>query len=281
MNIITSNLVAGFVECTLYGIFLLLSSFALVLLYRRHRLRNATLPPESRLPPLLRWIAQLWKLRKAPLVVATILLIVSVTAHLVLTALHLIAAVVNHSTPESMTVFLLDLRDRISVARISILFFDAIIGDLVVTYRAWLVWEYNIWVIGFPVLTIVGLLVAGSGEIYSFLVTPTSDGVFTNEVGQWITACCVMTVCTNIYCTAVIAWRIWRISRAFRNSRLGSISHGTSILVRPCLTETFVLALMIAQQANSWKALHFGRTHIDTTCRALTLITESLSTGYG
>lgn len=81
MNVITSNIVAGFVECTLYGIFILLSSFALVLLYRRHRLRNATLgPTESTLPPLLRWIAQLWKLRKAPLVVATFLLIISVTA---------------------------------------------------------------------------------------------------------------------------------------------------------------------------------------------------------
>ncbi|KAI0753202.1 hypothetical protein C8Q80DRAFT_1267623 [Daedaleopsis nitida] len=229
MKIITQYLVAAFVECTLYGIFLLLSSFALICLYRRHRMTSETLPSESRRPLYRRCIAQIWTLRKAPLIVATVLLIVSVTAHLVLSLAHLVAAVLDHdSSDESSTAFLLDLRSRNAIAKNSILFVDTIIGDLVITYRVWLVWGRNYWVIILPVLSLAGLLVAGSGEIHSFVVTQTS--VFTSTVGRWITAGCIMTVCTNIYCTVVIAWRIWSVNRALRDSRLRSFSTGTSIL---------------------------------------------------
>lgn len=80
MRVITQYLVAAFVECTLYGIFLLLSSFALILLYRRHRMACKSLSTESRLPLFRRCIAQIWMLRKAPLIAATVLLMVSVTA---------------------------------------------------------------------------------------------------------------------------------------------------------------------------------------------------------
>ncbi|KAI0788176.1 hypothetical protein C8Q74DRAFT_661576 [Fomes fomentarius] len=214
VDVITVNLVGGFLECTLFGIFLMLSSAAFFLLASRH---HAVSSSSSNVSAPRRWIAQVGAVGKSPLFVVNILFILTVSIHFVLTADRLIAAVVRHGGGEATAAFLIDLQERTQIARLAILFVDMFLGDVVVTYRVWTVWGHALGITVFPIFTVIGVVVAGSGMIHSFLTTQTSADVFNDKVGPWVTAICVMTVCTNVYST-VIAWRIWKSNQVFRGA---------------------------------------------------------------
>lgn len=80
IDFITANLISGFVEFTLFGIFAVLSSASLVLLLRRHRVvYGASHDSNNGTAPWRRLVAGVWGLRRSPLIIANVLLILTVT----------------------------------------------------------------------------------------------------------------------------------------------------------------------------------------------------------
>ncbi|KAI0697413.1 hypothetical protein C8T65DRAFT_582681 [Cerioporus squamosus] len=221
VTVVEAHLVSGIIELILYGVFFVLSTASLGLLVRRHR-DTGSLPGRPSCQGCMQVPAciclPLWN---SPLVVANVLLLGTITAHCATTAQRLILAFVYHDEQEQETVFLNLLNERTQVIRLVLLFLDMFIGDLVITYRVWLVWERRVRIIALPTLTTVALLATGIGMIYQFLVsTPTGSAVLAPAVTGWITAYCVMTFLTNIYATVVIAYRIWATNHSLKSAGL-------------------------------------------------------------
>ncbi|TBU27905.1 hypothetical protein BD311DRAFT_664523 [Dichomitus squalens] len=231
ININTVNLVSSFLEFTLFGIFVLLSPVSLVLLARRHRKVYGQSHELSDDAP--RWrnrLSTTWGLRRSPLILANVLLMLTVTVHFGYSAKRIILAMVNEGGGEAAVLFFTDLRERTQVARLILLVIDMFLGDVVITYRVWLVWGKNYWITLFPVLTVIGVIVAGSGMVHQFTLSHSDTGVFTEAVAPWITATCVTTVwCVdNMYLSAVIGYRVWTSNRLLRNT--GVLGDGRSLL---------------------------------------------------
>ncbi|KAI0753190.1 hypothetical protein C8Q80DRAFT_1267613 [Daedaleopsis nitida] len=221
--VVTANLVGGFVECTLFGLFFPLSLAAFVLLLRRHHA-----PPDKAASAFSLWAARVWDLVRSPFAVVTIVFTFSCTIHLGFTAQRLITAVVKYGGGEAATSFLIDNRERAQVARVAVLELDIFLGDVVVAYGAWIIWGRNPGVMIFAVLAITGVLVSVSGMAHELLVFDPSNGIFTEQAVPWITASTIMTLCANVYSTAVIAWRIWFTTRS--TERTGVLGGGRSLL---------------------------------------------------
>ena len=85
VSVLQANLISGFLECILFGIFFVTSTASLVLLLRRHRKHQGV--PEiitiARSTSAFRWkswAAALWSLRHSPLILATVIFMVTISA---------------------------------------------------------------------------------------------------------------------------------------------------------------------------------------------------------
>ncbi|KAG1741793.1 uncharacterized protein EDB91DRAFT_1052278, partial [Suillus paluster] len=139
--------------------------------------------------------------------VANCLLFMTSTAHFALMFNHFYIALENAPFAEfaNETPALIGANLMISVVDF--------IGDLLLLYRCWLVWEKNFYVIVLPLLTALG----GFGcilPIPSLLlsINPTSPTPPTEIVPLTI-AGYALPLCTNVMVTGLIAGRLWYISR--------------------------------------------------------------------
>ncbi|KAL1695362.1 hypothetical protein GGG16DRAFT_45610, partial [Schizophyllum commune] len=88
-----------------------------------------------------------------------------------------------------------------------------ITADLFVILRLWVVWNYRKRVIIAPALSLSGLLVSGLGTTYAYAAYETSVPATHRVLHLWKMAHMVLTICTNLYCTGMIIWRIARLHR--------------------------------------------------------------------
>lgn len=79
LSVLAAHLISTVLECIMYGIFLVLSVASLALLLHIHQ-ANLPRPPGGRSRGWKQVPTFIWTLRRAPLVIATILLICTVTA---------------------------------------------------------------------------------------------------------------------------------------------------------------------------------------------------------
>ncbi|KAG0704845.1 hypothetical protein DFH29DRAFT_848539 [Suillus ampliporus] len=169
-------------EALLYGVYCILFITSVVILIKRYRSNRV-----------------IW--------VANCLLFMTCTAHFALMFNHFYIALEHapfadfaNETPALMGANLM----------ISVVDF---IGDLLLLYRCWLVWEKRFYVIVLPLLTAFG----GFGcilPIPSLLlsINPTSP-IPPTEIVPLTIAGYALPLCTNIMITGLIAGRIWYISR--------------------------------------------------------------------
>ncbi|KAI0739673.1 hypothetical protein C8Q80DRAFT_1200135 [Daedaleopsis nitida] len=223
-----ANMASIAIECTLFGTFILLSSLSLVLLVQRRavasnlsaQINNVNAGSARRGSPWASVIVFTREMAKSPLIVANILLMLTVTAHWVLGIQRLFIGVVYREGGQAAVDFYNDLGDKTEVARIAILFLDMLIGDAIITYRTWLVWRRNHWVIIFPIITISALIVCGIGLLHEFGAASPSKSVFITAIGRWVIGFCGASLCTNLYGTIMIAYRIWATNKLMKKNLL-------------------------------------------------------------
>ncbi|KAJ7261143.1 hypothetical protein C8J57DRAFT_1719882 [Mycena rebaudengoi] len=84
-----------------------------------------------------------------------------------------------------------------------------VVGDSMIIYRLWIVWGLNKLVIILPVMSVIALAVS-----YSVLVVLRSRLAGQNiSATKLVTPTSILTMVINIYCTALIAYRIWTTTR--------------------------------------------------------------------
>ncbi|KAJ7811170.1 hypothetical protein B0H14DRAFT_2860981 [Mycena olivaceomarginata] len=176
-----------------------LATLILYLLFLRRSIHNSSQPTSSH-----RIQKHAPAIFRSFLFTTAILLFVTVTCHWIIIVYRAFLAFGSEGDAEAfyynnkhITFLLLDI--LLTVA--------TVIGDLPILYRLWIVWSKSKLVV---VLPICSMLLLTAGGAVSTNVIKESNGVVSDP---WLIANTVCTLITNLYCTVLIAWRIWRTTR--------------------------------------------------------------------
>ncbi|KAI0761630.1 hypothetical protein BD413DRAFT_485645 [Trametes elegans] len=184
----------------------------------------------------------------------SLLLFVIATVHVATNFSRIIQAFTIHvDTPGGPAAFFGQLSNFTNMFGSTLYVLQTLLGDAMVLYRCFLVWERKVWVAAFPAMLLLGSVVTGVGILYSFDKTVPQASIFVVQLNHWITAYFSMTFATNVICTALVAYRVWAINQkplSFMHNRLRSVM--VLILESGAIYSATLLALLILYNTDSW-----------------------------
>ncbi|KAF8879843.1 hypothetical protein BD779DRAFT_1119662 [Infundibulicybe gibba] len=230
-SLVTYTIAAALANSLSYGILTILLVVLMFLLGRQNG------PPSK---------ASRFSLYLKPVVLASILLFSVVTAHWSVTIYRLSQAFGNPTRDPMEVIGNISLRSN--VAEIALAFLSTILGDCIIIYRLWMIWGCNRIVVIFPIFSAVGECVSFAGLVCQSANAGTANGaeLFTSW-NYWIVSACVFTLCTNIYCSGLIMWRLL-VSRRKDNSGTGG-----DVIVRAS-----IIAVESAALYTAWAIFFFA-----------------------
>ncbi|KAH9841057.1 uncharacterized protein C8Q71DRAFT_743055 [Rhodofomes roseus] len=244
--LVAANVATVFMESFLYGIFFVLSVSSIYLLV--HRQRQLLQPT---LPHLATASVVFMHLCKTPMFLGAIALSVTITAHWILTCIRTFQAFVYFEGGTDPIAFYGNLKQLTEVVKTGFLMASLIIGDTMVIYRLWVVWNRRTAIVIFPLCTLAGLTVCGIGITYQFTQYYPGENVFVSQAGRWITSDCVFTLCTNVYSTAMIGYRVWTSRHVKLYSGTNLVNVLTTFIESAALYTAWTTFFFISYQANS------------------------------
>ncbi|KAG2110696.1 hypothetical protein DEU56DRAFT_749797 [Suillus clintonianus] len=147
--------------------------------------------------------------------VATLLLVLS-TAHIIVGIIHLEDGLVKYrdTFPGGPAAFFAYAPQPTFVAKNAIYILQTLVGDGVVIYRCYVVWQ-SVWIIVIPCIMWCGVAACSVCMVYSFSQASISDveNFFTSKLGHWVAAFLTSTLATNVLSTGLLAYRIWMVER--------------------------------------------------------------------
>ncbi|KAL0945799.1 hypothetical protein HGRIS_012086 [Hohenbuehelia grisea] len=184
-----AELLAIFVETFLYGVYFSLFWVTIVILLQQRRSGQT-------------------QYRKL-IPVATILLS-SATARLVVDFVRIIQGFIDHT---DANMYYNILAHPLNVAKTALYISHVTFADCVLIWRCYIICNKRFLVI-FPAL-LMWVIAGASGYYVTWTLTKSasSPAAFLSASG-WLTSFCSLTMCTNLYCTSVIVWRIYYTRRA-------------------------------------------------------------------
>ncbi|KAG0695029.1 hypothetical protein DFH29DRAFT_859067 [Suillus ampliporus] len=148
-------------------------------------------------------------------VVAVLLLILS-TAHMVVDIIRIEEGLVTYrdTFPGGPPAFFADVAQNTFVNKNLIYTLQTMLGDGIVIYRCYVVWQ-SIWVIVIPSVLWFGSTVSGFFAVRSVSQATTEAGnIFAKATGEWITTFYALTLATNLSASVFLAYRIWMVERS-------------------------------------------------------------------
>jgi len=175
-------------------------------------------------------------------------LFVVVTAHWSIVVYQAFFAFIHLGNAVGENAFYADLAQPAEVTKISFFFIAVFLGDALVTYRLWIIWEQKTKVIIFPIVALI-VLAASGAVLLTKLATwePNLRGAgFYRESVPWETAGSVLSLLANLYSTGFIAFRMWRVTEVAAPSK-STLTWFFSIVIESAALQTFwLLICMIA-----------------------------------
>ncbi|KAJ8089699.1 hypothetical protein PM082_014962 [Marasmius tenuissimus] len=218
--LVAANLASMVIEPILYGFFLLLSGLSV---YAILKTDGESTPQHGRnLSSGVVTFASLRRTIKRPLFVGGLAMIGTVTAHLICSSIRLFIAILRYDDPTKLYEKLSHPSQAIKVA---LQIASLILGDSIMIYRLWVVCNRQVAIIVCPVLTNLGLVVAGVGFVYQLTIWKDGDDIYAVEGKRWITTEIVLTLCcecefhlnfqaqAHMMHTVLIALHIWNQRR--------------------------------------------------------------------
>ncbi|KZT11862.1 uncharacterized protein LAESUDRAFT_754409 [Laetiporus sulphureus 93-53] len=143
-----------------------------------------------------------------------------VTAHWILTVLRLLRPLQSADIAHwQLVLSFVDEASGTLPAKEALSFSAGSILNAVVLY---VVWDREKMVIVFPILTICGFAAFAVACIYFFTHLKADGAFYNNMFAQMLTWAVVLSFTTTIYCTLLIVFRVWRVTREL-NSQSGSM----------------------------------------------------------
>jgi len=137
----------------------------------------------------------------------------------------------------------------INLVDVGLNLFQILVGDGFLLYRMAVVWGRDWRFYAFPLSLLVASMVTAAGVIYQLGSAPF--GGFVNT--RWIVSFIAMTLSTNIFCTSLIAVKVWKIN-SFSSQWVGhSLTPVVLVVIESGATYSCTLiALLVCYLVKSW-----------------------------
>ncbi|KAG2337626.1 hypothetical protein BDR05DRAFT_894907 [Suillus weaverae] len=144
--------------------------------------------------------------------VATLLFLLS-TAHMVVGIIRIEDGLVKYrdTFPGGPAAFFADVFEETFVVKNVIIILQTLLGDGVVIYRCYIVWQ-SVWIVIIPCMMWCGIAAFGGFAVYDFSQASSND-VFTNRTGHLVATFMTLTLATNLLSSGLLAYRIWMSER--------------------------------------------------------------------
>jgi len=230
-----SKLVSIFCQSVLYGIYLVLFTATTYTLL---------------------WGSKARKSIRSNMLIISFAIFVIATMHMATNFSRIVLAFIIHAdAPGGPTSFFNELSNFTQMFGSTLYVMQTLLGDALVLYRCFLVWERKLWIIAFPSILLLGSTATGVGILYSFdKVVPQAD-IFVVQLGHWITSFFSMTFATNVICTALVAYRVWSLNRTRKHMsfRHRALRPALVLIVESgAMYSATLLALLILYNVDSW-----------------------------
>jgi len=103
------------------------------------------------------------------------------------------------------------------------------IGDFLVIYRCFIVWNNNYYIIILPALFLIMSIISNSIALHLFGKVPLGT-IFGPTLVHWMNTIYALALVQNTWTTGLIAWRIWRQERASAVIGLRSATSQSSLI---------------------------------------------------
>ncbi|KAJ7073316.1 hypothetical protein B0H15DRAFT_957301 [Mycena belliarum] len=200
-QLLAVNLATLAVASLFYGMFLVLSATSMYLLVGRYlasRRARSAVPGRQR------------SIFRSTVFIAAIGLFCAVTAHWITTVYRAFLAFIHFQGGALAAEFYADTAQATEFAQEAFLMVSVLIGDSLIIHRLWVVWEHRTGVVVFPICSLAALTLCSAVSMYTLSRKSEAREIFADP---WLTSNCVLTLLTNVYSTALITYKIWRITR--------------------------------------------------------------------
>ncbi|KAI9058935.1 hypothetical protein FKP32DRAFT_1580778 [Trametes sanguinea] len=250
MNAVGINLALACVESVLFGVFFVLAITSLAVIVGRHTNRSSSLSGRSCSSSSDR----IWT---SPLFVATVILFMTVTSHWLVSIRRIFDAFLYYEGGRDPMGYYLIVEAPTMVVSTALVVASVIVGDIILTYRIWVVWDRRWSLIVFPALSTLAYVVLGVSVVQLFASYSPGESIFMADARLRIVSTAGLTLATNLYGTGIIAYRIWASNRSMKHDRAFSgvgltMTEALVIFIESAALYTFwTLFFLIAFAANS------------------------------
>jgi len=197
-----------------------------------------------------------WSKSSRIMLPASILFFIYSTMHIALDMDRLVEAFVkNRLTEEGPTGFLDDVSIMTNIYKNAIYGLHTFLGDLIVIYRAYMVWR-KIWVAIVPSLLVAGTMTCSWSILVQFgrVKNATGDILFGENMAHWVTGFFATSLAANFLATGLLGYKIWMIEHEVAPVRVGrgAVKHVLRVIADSgALYSASMIALMICYVVRS------------------------------
>ncbi|KAH8822325.1 hypothetical protein DL96DRAFT_1620730 [Flagelloscypha sp. PMI_526] len=200
--------VALFCETLFYGTYAILFSCTVYLWCRKSSTSTTTLGLFIRIP--------------------TVLMFTIATINLIMTFVQDYRVfVIGHNDPDALG----EEGSRYIVEQLSLDITNCMLADLILTWRAWALFNRNAKVLIAPLILITGSTVMGGAAMSQVSKwrkvdgqNPSLQSIFSPAVAPWIYAMSCLILVTNLLCTGLIAWKVIHHKRTLAQANLSHLA---------------------------------------------------------
>ncbi|KAJ8469041.1 hypothetical protein ONZ51_g9251 [Trametes cubensis] len=152
-------------------------------------------------------------------------LLICSTAHMIIDIVRVCNGLVykRDTFPGGPIAFFSSPSENTFIAKNIVYLFQTLLGDGVLIYRCYVVWQSWL-IVAFPILLWFWIGIVSAVAIHASATVPAGAGtVFLTRVGQWITAFYASTLATNFLVSILLGYKIWISNRRTSRIRQGSL----------------------------------------------------------
>jgi len=124
------------------------------------------------------------------------------------------AFIFQRDSPGGPVVYFNNLQSGLEVSQASSQVAISIIGDGMVIYRVWVVYNRNFWVLALPILSYIGTTICSvASVVYIGKASSVDTPFYLPQLEIWLPAFFGMTFATSVLCSILIAGRLWYIHK--------------------------------------------------------------------
>jgi len=164
------------------------------------------------------------------MIIAAILMFIFATMDVAFHLQHNLDAFVGAPDHQAVLDHFNDTSNWINVMKMAAYVAQTFVGDAILLYRCWVVYNRNWWIVLLPTLLWLGCTACGAMTVYIEATLDTEgDLLNADSLAPFITAMLCLTLAMNALTTSLIVHRIWKVQRKLNRRSAFALTEGTPL----------------------------------------------------